>query len=194
MFKHCLAGVGGVLAAAGFLLTPGHAAADTPSTSFAIAGGYSGGFISSFYPGYFGFPGYYHGAPASYSGLGYQPPVFGSYYSAPSSNYLYAPYYGGYSFYPRGRQGLAAWKARIHVKVARSDAVVTVNGHRTRQQGKRREFRTPALALGRPGTYRFTARWQENGKEMTCSRRVAVRPGQRLTLDLTRPARKVARR
>jgi uncharacterized protein (TIGR03000 family) len=54
--------------------------------------------------------------------------------------------------------------------------------------GARRLFVSPPLEGGRY-TYNFQARWQENGKTMDEKRQVGVHPGDRITVDFTRPER-----
>jgi uncharacterized protein (TIGR03000 family) len=64
---------------------------------------------------------------------------------------------------------------QIVVKVP-AGAELWFNGWKTSSTGPVREFQSPSLAPGRY-SYDIRARWQENGKEVTQSQRIAVSPG-----------------
>ena len=48
-------------------------------------------------------------------------------------------------------------------------------------------FQSPPLDPGRNYTYEVRARWTEDAKEVSQTRKVRVRIGQRVTVDFTRP-------
>jgi uncharacterized protein (TIGR03000 family) len=62
-------------------------------------------------------------------------------------------------------------------------ADIWVLGVKTKQQGELRTFITPALEAGRIFTYDIQVRWKDAGQDVTRSREVNVRCGDRLTVD-----------
>jgi uncharacterized protein (TIGR03000 family) len=56
------------------------------------------------------------------------------------------------------------------------------------QQGNERVFVTPSLTPGTDYFYRVKAQWTENGQTVERSRRVAVRAGESISVDLTNAA------
>jgi uncharacterized protein (TIGR03000 family) len=77
-------------------------------------------------------------------------------------------------------------RAELDLRVPAESAEVSLNGVPMRQQsGINRRFVTPVLE---PGTYTFDVRvsWRDaNGKEVTRTRQVEVRPGEKETIDFT---------
>ncbi|GIW78566.1 MAG: hypothetical protein KatS3mg105_0373 [Gemmatales bacterium] len=73
-----------------------------------------------------------------------------------------------------------AW---ITVKVP-DDAVIEINGRRTRSTGPVRTFETPPLEVGT--TYHYTIRmtYTEGGKKVSRLRRIQFRPGEETIIDL----------
>jgi uncharacterized protein (TIGR03000 family) len=55
----------------------------------------------------------------------------------------------------------------------------------TRQTGAMRHFESPELAPGKDYGYDVTARWTENGKEVTRTRDVGIGAGSSVTVDFT---------
>ncbi len=68
-----------------------------------------------------------------------------------------------------------------------ANAEILFEGQKTAQTGPRRLFISPPLAAGQNFTYEIQAKWMENGREVTQSRKVPVAAGQRVMVDLTRP-------
>ena len=66
---------------------------------------------------------------------------------------------------------------------------MTVNNQATLQKGIERRFVTPPLSGQGAYTAEFNARWQANGQEVRQSRTVTAGPGDKLTVDFTRPER-----
>jgi uncharacterized protein (TIGR03000 family) len=61
-----------------------------------------------------------------------------------------------------------------------ANALIWFDDHKTSQTGQEREFMTPALKPGRH-RYRVRARWTDtNGKTVSRTRTIAVRPGERI--------------
>ena len=58
-----------------------------------------------------------------------------------------------------------------------------VDGFSTEQLGTDRLFRSPPLAPGSEYVYEVKARWTQNGKPVTRTKTVRVRPGQRALVD-----------
>jgi uncharacterized protein (TIGR03000 family) len=145
-------------------------------------GGYRGGYVSRGYYGR-GYGGYGRGYYGGFYGLGLG---YGDGY--PGSDY----YDGGYSYpsvqsYPaysgyttNGMTSVVPASnpnvARITIRVPDANATVLFDGAATTQTGTVREFDTPPLSKG-DYTYRITAKWMENGKEMTKTQEVHVAPG-----------------
>ena len=77
--------------------------------------------------------------------------------------------------------------ALLTVKLPDPNADVTVDGAPTRSRGTTREYMSPPLQKGHDYYYTLKARWNENGQEKTATKRIAVHPGDRLDVDLTKP-------
>jgi len=67
------------------------------------------------------------------------------------------------------------------------DARVWIDGAATQQQGLTRRFVSPQLDQNRQFTYVVKAQWQENGREVTRTRRVPVQAGQEVFVNLLQP-------
>ena len=69
------------------------------------------------------------------------------------------------------------------------NAEVIFDGVKTTQTGKIREYASPALSPGTRYTYRVTVRYPgPDGKLVTDTRDIYVRPNDWFSLDFTRPA------
>jgi uncharacterized protein (TIGR03000 family) len=66
---------------------------------------------------------------------------------------------------------------------APADAQVWFDGEKTTQTGALRQFVSPPLTPGRPHTYEVRAAWKEGGREVTESRRLSVRAGERSSVS-----------
>jgi uncharacterized protein (TIGR03000 family) len=69
-----------------------------------------------------------------------------------------------------------------------ADAELRFDGVRVGQTGTLRRFMTPALVPGTDYAYDVAASWNEGGREVTRNRRVNLRAGDRVTVDLTTEA------
>jgi uncharacterized protein (TIGR03000 family) len=69
-----------------------------------------------------------------------------------------------------------------------ASADLTFEGVRMGQAGDYRRFVTPPLTPGSNYTYDIRATWRENGQEVSRDRRVAIRAGDELTVDLLTPS------
>jgi uncharacterized protein (TIGR03000 family) len=67
------------------------------------------------------------------------------------------------------------------------NAEIWFDGEKTSQKGMFREFVTPALDPGQKYTYEIRARWNENGREVTRSRKQEVYAGDRLLVNMLAP-------
>ena len=63
-----------------------------------------------------------------------------------------------------------------------------IDGTRTTRQGAERQFVSPPLEPGKRYSYEIEARWTEDGKEVSQTRKVVVEAGRRIDVDFTRPA------
>jgi uncharacterized protein (TIGR03000 family) len=140
-------------------------------------GGYRGGYYGGYRGGYYGggfYPGFGIGLGLGYGlGYGYGYPGYSGYYVDgayyPNSGYTTD---GVTSVVPASNPSIA----RITIRVPDANATVLFDGAPTTQTGTVREFDTPPLSNGNY-TYRITAKWMENGKEMTKTQEVHVAPG-----------------
>ena len=69
--------------------------------------------------------------------------------------------------------------------IAPADAVIEVDGVKTKQIGTVRLYATPDLEKGKKYSYRLKATFNQNGKEVVVERTVTVEPGKEIELDLT---------
>jgi uncharacterized protein (TIGR03000 family) len=77
---------------------------------------------------------------------------------------------------------------RFDVQVP-ADAQVFFDGEKTNQTGEQRQFVSPPLAPGREYTYEVRAMWKEGGREVTESRRLSFRAGDRVRASFRTAAR-----
>jgi uncharacterized protein (TIGR03000 family) len=75
--------------------------------------------------------------------------------------------------------------ARVQVPTA--DAKLWIEGQQMESQGLERRFVSPPIEPGFSYVYTIRAQWSDNGKPMDQTREVRVRPGERITVDFTRP-------
>ena len=64
------------------------------------------------------------------------------------------------------------------------EAVLEIQGAKTKQTGEVRRFQSPPLTIGARYTYTFKAVWKEGDKEITRERSVVVQPGTEVVVDL----------
>jgi len=72
--------------------------------------------------------------------------------------------------------------AHIEVLVP-GEAALWFNGWKARSTGVVRKLQSPPLTPGRNYTYTVRARWEENGREVTQTRQVAVSAGAKVRVD-----------
>jgi uncharacterized protein (TIGR03000 family) len=75
-----------------------------------------------------------------------------------------------------------------------ANAELLFDGAKTTQRGNLRQFISPPINPDGLYVYEITAKWMEGGTERTQSRKVDVRAGQRLMVDLTQPLQEKAKR
>jgi len=156
--------------------------------------GFNGGFGGyGYYPSYgdYGYSPYYYNnyaydSPSSTSEPGYYG-AYGdetssypdSYYSVtpPTSNYQY-----GYSPAPAGADASAQLTVRVP-----ANAEIWVNGSKTTSTGPVRQYQSPPLAPGKQYAYDLSARWTENGREVTQKQTVDVSPGAHVNVAFPTP-------
>lgn len=183
MFRNTFS-LGGVLALAGTvaLVTAGPAQAAGPpigGPSPAHAGGYYGGYRSFSGPQHIPStnPSNY---PRAYFRSGYYPLDTPRVWPPASSRSAlgHASSYGGYF------EELAPQDNTAHVTVkVPAAAKIWVDGHRMLRKGPVRRFESPPLKPGLPYTYEFRARWKEQGRTVTHTRKVEVSAGAHVTVD-----------
>jgi uncharacterized protein (TIGR03000 family) len=155
-------------------------------------GGFNHGNFGSFYarPYY----GYHNHGYYPYSGYGYSPYSMGVY---PSYNYnVYpTPLYGGSSTLvvpeypdtsvfspPAPAPALTDTTARVIVRLP-ANAELSFEGTKVTGTGSVREFESPALKPGYRYTYEVRAQWVENGKTVTQTQSVGVKPRAIVNVD-----------
>jgi uncharacterized protein (TIGR03000 family) len=69
-----------------------------------------------------------------------------------------------------------------------ADAELRFDSTKTDLRGSYRSFTTPPLIPGRDYAYDITASWMQNGQQVSHSRHVTFRAGDRITVDLRTPA------
>jgi uncharacterized protein (TIGR03000 family) len=136
-------------------------------------------------------PSYYGGAPLPYQAGGLSSNPVANYLSSPQ---LFVPnYLGGESsaasvlnnsaiLWPKSTSR-TDMRAHIWLRVP-ADAEVWFEGAKTKQTGTLRYFFSPPLAAGKDYAYQVQVRWQKDGKIIERKRRIAVRAGELLQLDL----------
>jgi uncharacterized protein (TIGR03000 family) len=81
-----------------------------------------------------------------------------------------------------------AQRAYLRVLLPEKDAKVLIDGHKTKQTGAARLFASPPLEPGQSFTYTVTAKWEPNNyTEVIRTRRVPVKAGDELEVDLRKP-------
>ena len=204
-----------LLAGAASVLTVGPARADAPgfhnggfhNGGFHNGGLHNGGFHSGgFHSGFHGFrsdgfqSGFqnvpqnrsFRGLEYSQSALGYRPPF--SYFGS-----IYPPYYyGAGSSYPSDRlpdpdrrdpdRRKPPRSKHAHVTVyVPADAELWFDDVKKKATGPVREFVTPELKPDHHYTYEVRARWRENGREVTQTRKAVVTAGANAEVDFGSP-------
>jgi uncharacterized protein (TIGR03000 family) len=89
---------------------------------------------------------------------------------------------------PRPEMGTASVRVRVP-----AEAQVWFEGVPTDATGTTRDFVTPPLTVGRSYKYDVRASWRLNGREVSNSREVLVRAGDRVDVDFLRTEEPVLR-
>jgi len=143
--------------------------------------------------------GYYPTTPTSYSPIFFTtinyPGIYGAYaYGASANAYSVAPIVSlattnlpsnnpvGAPYVPLKEWTIGDQPANIAVYLP-DDAILTFDGLDVAGTGPVRSFASPPLTPGCDYTYEVTARWSKEGREMTRSRRVHVRAGDKVEVD-----------
>jgi uncharacterized protein (TIGR03000 family) len=77
--------------------------------------------------------------------------------------------------------------AYVHVRVSPPHAEISFEGSKTAQIGSSRLYVSPPLVQGENYAYTIRVSWKENGSEVTQTRKVAVRAGDRLSVVFRAP-------
>jgi len=144
-----------------------------------------------YYPGY-----YYSNYNTGYYYSNYYPQLYPydrGYYRSYGSGVYYPEYPGPGS--PAGRYPptYAVSPARdgttalLEVRVPTADAEVWVEGKKTSTTGTNRRYVSPPLTPGHKYAYEIRVRWSEGGREVSQTREVTVRAGERVAVDFTAP-------
>ena len=103
----------------------------------------------------------------------------------------YGAYTEGPGFFYSGAVGPASaleeQVAYIHVRVSPPHAEISFEGSKTAQIGGSRLYVSPPLNQGENYTYTIRVSWKEKGGEVTQSRKVPVRAGDRLSVVFREP-------
>jgi len=78
-------------------------------------------------------------------------------------------------------------RVHIHLQVP-ANAGIWFDGEKTIQTGSFREYVTPPLPTGSDYSYAVRVEWTENGRKLESTRHIRIRAGDRVSLDLSRPA------
>ena len=114
----------------------------------------------------------------------YYGPADSSYYGPADSSGVRSDMDSGQRRY--GREIISTQEMPVFIDVSTAaNAEISFDGAKTTQTGSRRSFVSPPLKPGSEYTYDIKAKWMENGREVSQSRTIPVRAGQRLTVDLT---------
>jgi carbonic anhydrase len=73
--------------------------------------------------------------------------------------------------------------SKIRVLLPAADAKVSFNGVATTKTGTERLFASPALEPGKDYSYAVKATWNDNGKEVSLEKRVAIKGGEEVVVD-----------
>src|SRR5262245_30351556 len=90
------------------------------------------------------------------------------------------------SNYPQPENASSSSPARLEVHLP-AEAQLWVDGKKTNQTGATRKFTTPTLTPNRDFYYELRAEWNEQGRTVADTRRVTVRAGERVKVDVTTP-------
>jgi uncharacterized protein (TIGR03000 family) len=177
---------------------PGYYAYDRgsyPSYGYSSYSNYNPGFSLNWnsYPTYSGYYSNYGYPSYSYSNAGmnsYYPSYSGYYgnsgfYGAQGMQYGSSDYAGGMNYQYGSLSEDMRNRAFLNVRLPSSDAEVWIEGDKTRSTGMLREYMSPTLDPDKRYSYEIKARWMENGKEVTRTKKVSVRVNAPTLVDFT---------
>lgn len=102
------------------------------------------------------------------------------------------PQQGYRSYYRVPTPDAPAGTVLLNVQVP-ANAKVWIDGAPTTSTGVQRSFVSPALTPGRQFTYEVKAQWQDNGQQVTRTRRIPVQAGQAVEINLQQPTQEEQR-
>jgi uncharacterized protein (TIGR03000 family) len=178
----------GLLVLGLWVLSPFEAEAKGPGGGGGRGGGHGGGHGAAHHGGGHG-GGHRVGGFGGYGAFGFYSPYFYGAYPGYYNNYSYSAYPPSYDYVtplvpPAPRvQPIDPTVAQIDVVLPRPDAKVWVDGNLS---GAFRSFASPSLEPGYSYSYRVTASWTDNGREVRVERSVPVSPGRLATVDFTK--------
>jgi len=74
----------------------------------------------------------------------------------------------------------------LNVRVP-NEAQIWIDGDKTQQTGQFRRFLSPQLDQGKSYVYTIKGEWQQDGQKVSRTRKVTVRAGEAVDIDLARP-------
>jgi uncharacterized protein (TIGR03000 family) len=77
-------------------------------------------------------------------------------------------------------------ESKIHVMLPTDEAKLYFDDTLTKETGKDRKFKSPALEEGKRYTYKVVAVWVENGREVTHETKVVFKAGEDVAIDFRR--------
>lgn len=77
----------------------------------------------------------------------------------------------------------------INLRVPDANAEVLIDGVKTTRQGTSRQFVSPPLPPGKKFNYTIEAKWTEDGKPVSQTRRIVIQAGETIGVDFTQSPR-----
>ncbi len=135
----------------------------------------SWGYYSAYTPNYY----------SSDTGVNYSSPSNLSYYGGQGMQYGSSDSSGGTNYRYGNLSSDMQNRAFLNVRLPSPDAEVWIEGDKTRSMGTWREYMSPPLDPDKRYSYEIKARWMENGKEVTRTKKVSVRLNAPTVVDFT---------
>ncbi|HZT80678.1 MAG TPA: TIGR03000 domain-containing protein [Gemmataceae bacterium] len=175
------------LLAAVLFLVPASALAQTGVSPYRYT--YDYGFTQGQYP-YYSSP-YFHRVWNGHFWVYYPNQQYAAYYR-PGTTYYTGPTHvpvpppppAAFLSPPAAPQGL---HATLDVELPDPDAVVWIDGHRTKQAGTQRQYVSPPLQAGQSYRYEVRAEWTAGGRKVEQTQTVTVRAGEQVSLFFATP-------
>jgi uncharacterized protein (TIGR03000 family) len=150
-------------------------------------GSYWPSYYSDYSPLYYGLNNNYYYYPSDYGSSSYFLPDESSYSSRATEPYP-RPSYSPRQEQVQGQENRQDNVGHVVVKLDDPEAVVSINGKQTHQNGKVRRFVTPELQPGERFHAKITVRWDSDDEPVERTREVTVRPGQVKQLTFKSPS------